>query len=301
MDAANAAKVPFGGLKPQTPINTRADAYGRTALGLSRLAAMTVRCELDVPYGKDAAQRLDVYLPKEKKLRGLPVLICFHGGGHTHGYKEWMGLNAPAIVSLPAIFVSVEYRLAPSMEQARSYILTQLDDTLAATRWVLDNVARYGGDSGRIHIGGHSAGAVLSALATLRRDLYGKFGLPQGVIKACFPVSGSYDVRDPVAYGDNSGAKVDAALANETSCMAHVAGNKVRFFVTWGGDDNVRTKAQSPAFVMALNDEDGVTRGHRFEQFDHFWIHVDQQNETNLWTRTVRAWMSGDFKSEPKA
>lgn len=31
-----------------------------------------------------------------------------------------------------------------------------------------------------------------------------------------------------------------------------------------------------------------------FPLFDHFWIHIDQQNPANLWTRTLRNWMTGD-------
>ena len=87
--------MPFANLKPQSPINIRADAYGQTALNLSRLAAMTTRCKLDIAYGSGPAQRLDVYMPADKSAKGLPVFMNIHGGGWTHGYKEWMGLNAP--------------------------------------------------------------------------------------------------------------------------------------------------------------------------------------------------------------
>jgi hypothetical protein len=31
-----------------------------------------------------------------------------------------------------------------------------------------------------------------------------------------------------------------------------------------------------------------------FPLFDHFWIHIDQQNPANLWTRTLRNWMTGE-------
>src|SRR5918995_3713692 len=81
-----ASLVPFADLKPQSPINIRADAYGQTALNLSRLAAMTTRCKLDIAYGSGAAQRLDIYMPADKFAKGLPVFINIHGGGWTHGY-----------------------------------------------------------------------------------------------------------------------------------------------------------------------------------------------------------------------
>ena len=45
------SRMTFPELPPQPPINIRADAYAETALRLCRLAMMTTRCVLDVPYG----------------------------------------------------------------------------------------------------------------------------------------------------------------------------------------------------------------------------------------------------------
>ena len=109
--------MPLADLKPQSPINIRADAYGQTALNLSRLAAMTTRCKLDIAYGSGAAQRLDVYMPADKSAKGLPVFIKFRWR-RTHGYKEWMGLNAPANAARfhRAVRVSIA---APKLQQDR--------------------------------------------------------------------------------------------------------------------------------------------------------------------------------------
>jgi hypothetical protein len=30
-----------------------------------------------------------------------------------------------------------------------------------------------------------------------------------------------------------------------------------------------------------------------FDLLDHFWIHIDQQRPVNVWTRTLKAWMTG--------
>src|SRR5262249_62026913 len=60
--------VPFRPLPAQPPINPRADVYVETALRLSRLAAMTTRHVLDIPYGPDPVQRLAIYLPDRDAL-----------------------------------------------------------------------------------------------------------------------------------------------------------------------------------------------------------------------------------------
>src|SRR5256885_293549 len=76
---------------PQPPINARADVSAAVPLELSRATAATHPCVLDVPYGDDYWQKLDIYLPPQnaqQKGSGLPVFVCIHGGGWTHGYKE---------------------------------------------------------------------------------------------------------------------------------------------------------------------------------------------------------------------
>ncbi len=98
---------------------------------MSRVAALTTRCELDVRYGDRPAQRLDIYMPADTSLRDLPVFVNIHGGGWLIGYKEWCGLNAPALVDLPAIYVSVEYGLMPGTPHPGS-----LQDCLLAVGWI---------------------------------------------------------------------------------------------------------------------------------------------------------------------
>lgn len=287
--------VPFASVKPQPPINIRADAYGQTALNLSRLAALTTRCKLDIPYGPGEAQRLDVYMPSDAGARKLPVFVNIHGGGWTHGYKEWMGLNAPAITQFPAIYVAIDYGLSPAQR-----FPGHLHDCLQAVAWVYKNIAGFGGDPNRISVGGHSAGAHLSALLTVRRDLHAKFGLPEDAIKACLPYSGVYDLRELEVYGQpTSGAAIEPLLASRADADAaspimHLQSVRTPFFITWSENDNVLCKAQSPAFVLALRQQGVRAEGYMFPLFDHFWIHVDQQNPANLWTRTLRSWMLGD-------
>ena len=157
-----------------------------------------------------------------------------------------------------------------------------------------------GGDPQRLFIGGHSAGAHLSSLTTVRRDLFAQYGLPQDVIKACLPYSGVYDFRDMVTYGQAAkGGPAEPLFADDNdrtdaSPIAFLDGLKTPFFVTWSENDNVLCKAKSPPFVLALREQGVRAEGYMFPLFDHFWIHIDQQNPANLWTRTLRNWMTGD-------
>jgi acetyl esterase/lipase len=201
-----------------------------------------------------------------------------------------MGFQAPPIVAFPAIFVSVSYRLAPA-----ATFPAPLDDCLDALAWVHRNIARHGGDPNRIFIGGHSAGAHLSALVTLRRDLFAGRGLPPDVIKACLPFSGvySFDFDDCAA----SGAKLLGDAPRERKAanpLDHVAGNRTPFYVTWAKNERPPIIGSSERFVAALRQQPGRVEQYLFEDFDHFYIHLDMQRAENLWVRTLRAWMTGD-------
>ena len=66
---------------------------------------------------------------------------------------------------------------------------------ILAVAWLAKNIHGHGGDSRRIYVGGHSAGAILSALLGVRTDWQAARGLPPDVIKGIVPVSGPYDLR----------------------------------------------------------------------------------------------------------
>ena len=60
-------------------------------------AADLVRETLDVAYGDDAQQKLDVYLPTTSSGR-RPAVVWVHGGGWTEGDKR-KGPNSISVLS----------------------------------------------------------------------------------------------------------------------------------------------------------------------------------------------------------
>lgn len=282
----------FDSLPLQSPINPRADAYAEIALSRSQAVAVASRCVLDVPYGDDYWQKVDVYLPDDSATADLPVFLNLHGGGWTHGYKEWLGFMAPPIVSLPAVYVSVSYRLAPD-----HLYPVPLEDTFLALRWAVDHIADYGGSPDRLFIGGHSAGGHLASLATVRRDLAAGYGLTSDVIKGCFPVSGvyefNYDDPDLKAWTEGPGSVLLRSRedANEASPIAHVEGNPTPFYVTWADGDGIYATVTGPRMVDALAKQPGRVDWHVFENRNHFSVNLDMGQADNLWVRTLRSWM----------
>lgn len=290
----------FDDLKPQPPrdtSNTRepgpANVYGEQALARSRAAAAQCRVVMDIPFGPHYYQKLDVYLPPDKAVRDVPVLLYFHGGAWQHGYKEWTGFMAPALVDLPSIFVTASYRLVPEVK-----FPAPLDDAMAALDWVWRNIATYGGDTSRIFAGGWSVGGTLASLITLRRELHAPYDLPDDIIKACFAASGGYRYKHDVLAPGNSGKSYGDLMYErpEDELLAgplhHVAGNRTPFYISWASDDFLHVKQSSQDMVAALKAEGCRVDSDEFQGVDHYDFNLAHGNPEDKWVRTVRRWMT---------
>jgi arylformamidase len=292
----------FDDLPPQSPIYpAEAEDYARRALELSRAAAATVPHAFDIPYGDDYWQRIDIYMPAGNATR-LPVLLFAHGGAWTHGYKEWMGLMAPAVAAFPAILVSVSYRLAPE-----SRYPLPVEDCVAALAWCRANIARYGGDPDRISVGGHSAGGHLYALIALRRDLLQRAGLPADLIKACFPVSSQLDLvfenpepgsGEERIYTMFLSRREDAAAA---SPLHYAAGCTMPIVLACGERDFPRIIRSNEAMYAALKRTSAPVERHVLPGYDHFDMALDLARPENPVMRSIRGHMLGQVGARSKA
>lgn len=109
--------------------------------------------------GPAGPMRLRTFVPDQVDA----VMLHIHGGGWVTGEPEMTDmLHEILSTELNLAFVSVDYRLAPEHPSPAAQ-----DDCEAAARWLLDHAeTEYG--TGRLLIGGESAGAHLSACTLLR-------------------------------------------------------------------------------------------------------------------------------------
>ena len=120
----------------------------------------------DQPYGSDARQRMDVYLPA--RAQGAPVIFMVHGGGWRWGDKGAQAVVANKLARWVArgfVFVSVDYRLLPQADP-----LEQAQDIARALAAAQRQAPAWGADPAKFVLMGHSAGAHLVALLAASPD-----------------------------------------------------------------------------------------------------------------------------------
>jgi acetyl esterase/lipase len=115
----------------------------------------------DVSYGKDSAQKMDIYLPANRT-DSTKVIVLIHGGGWAAGDKSEFAAAIPNIKQqlLGYAIFNINYRLA---SQAGNHFPTQENDVKQALTFILDHSKEYV-ISKDVVLLGTSAGAHLALL-----------------------------------------------------------------------------------------------------------------------------------------
>jgi acetyl esterase len=94
----------------------------------------------------------------------LPLLVYFHGGGWVFGSIEAHDAPCRGLATAGrCIVLSVDYGLAPEHPFPEP-----VEECYAATRWLAENAASYGGDPDRVLVGGGSSGGNLAVAVALK-------------------------------------------------------------------------------------------------------------------------------------
>jgi arylformamidase len=200
-------------------------------------------CRLDVPYGEPAAEKLDIFPARRPR---SPVLLNIHGGYWKLFDKAEESLYAALLVPAGAAYVACNYTLAPA---------AGLDEMVrqcrAATAWVTQNAAEFGGDPARIHLIGRSAGAHLAAMV-LATDWAGDFGLGASPVAGATLISGLYDLEPIRLCFANQWTRLDAAAAHRLSPIHHLPAMPCPVIVAWGGAETDEFRRQSQIYAEAF-------------------------------------------------
>jgi arylformamidase len=152
----------------------------------SQQARERLACKLDVAYGSDASERLDIFPAGHV---GAPVLVYIHGGYWRALDKRDQSFVAPPFVDAGAMVVLPNYALCPAV--SIEHIALQM---VQAVAWAHRHAAEYGGDPSRIVVAGHSAGGHLAAMLLACDWRAVGSDLPANLVGAALSISGVFDL-----------------------------------------------------------------------------------------------------------
>lgn len=231
-------------------------------------------------YGPDLFQRLLVHTAP--KPNGT-VVLALHGGGWTHGFKEWMSMMAPPLNQHGITLVTAGYRLAPE-----HIFPVGLEDVEAALAWVGQNLEQLGGKPDRVFVTGHSAGGHYASLLALRPPQPGRVA-----IAGCLPVSGVYEL------GEGSGLTQRPRFLGAPSAEVDTAASPLHqplegappFFLSWGDRDFPHLKTQAVRMAEQLQAAGVPTSTLELADCDHFEACYATADPQGAWITQATAFM----------
>jgi acetyl esterase len=140
---------------------------------------------------------LDIYRPTVRK-GPYPVILYVHGGGFSQLSKDTHWIMGLVFARYGYLVANISYRLAP-----QNPFPAAIEDSCHAYRWVVDNIARYGGDLSRLALAGESAGGNLVSSLTIaacyeRPEPYARRVFETAVTPVVtIPACGLLQVSDP--------------------------------------------------------------------------------------------------------
>jgi len=218
-------------------------------------------CQLDIAYGVSEVEQLDIFLSEQKP---APIHVHLHGGAWRRVSKELVSYHAPPIVDAGAIFIALEFGLAPA------YSLDKIvGQVRLALKWIWDNAQSFNGDRDCIFISGASSGAHL-ATTVLADGWRSSYDLPEDLIKGAVLASGPYDLEPVRLSARNEYLNLDQASADRCNPIKHIPKDGPPIFVCWGDGELAEFQRQGEAFASAWQAAGNDCQTLKIENKNHF-------------------------------
>jgi para-nitrobenzyl esterase len=150
--------------------------------GVRKAVSYSPACPQPGRYPPDAPQEatsedcltLNIWVPTDKKIGKLPVMVWIHGGGLMNGSGSLPQYAGDQLAARGVIVVTINYRLGalgflahPELNRESQYAVSGnygLLDQIAALKWVNRNIAAFGGDPDKVTIFGQSSGSFSASM-----------------------------------------------------------------------------------------------------------------------------------------
>ncbi|NLT65919.1 MAG: carboxylesterase family protein [Acidobacteria bacterium] len=127
---------------------------------------------------------LNVWTPARSVREKYPVIVWIYGGGFSGGMTSVPMYDGKKLAQKGAVVISIAYRVGPfgflahpelSRESGKGSGNYGLQDMIAGLKWVKANAEKFGGDSKRVTIFGHSAGGMAVSMLSASPAAKGLF------------------------------------------------------------------------------------------------------------------------------
>ncbi|MCY3754895.1 MAG: alpha/beta hydrolase [Alphaproteobacteria bacterium] len=189
----------------------------------------------DIAYGSGPREALDLHRPASEANGALFMFI--HGGYWRRFSKADHSFAVGGFVKRGATVANVDYDLCPDVT---------LDDIVAQMKACLAFVHAHAGEWGcdpvRLFVGGHSAGAHLTAM--LLAD-----PASAALIAGAHCMSGIYETPVVRRISVNEEVRLDEAMAARNNVFSHPPARPVPMVVSVGGEEPAGWQAQSAGYA----------------------------------------------------
>ena len=188
-------------------------------------------CYLDVPYGADQTENMDIFRARGPS-KGL--LMFIHGGYWRALDKSDFSFVAPALTDAGITVAVPNYALCPKV-QVRDIVM----QLVQAGAWLHRNGGNFGAPYGNLHVAGHSSGGHLAAMLLACQWPAYAHDLPKQVVRAALSMSGLYDLREIVKVPT---VNCDVRLTDRSALAVSPAflppATDAPLYTAVGGDEN---------------------------------------------------------------
>eukprot|EP00924_Labyrinthula_sp_SR-Ha-C_P012430 augustus_masked-scaffold_10-processed-gene-6.55-mRNA-1 protein AED:1.00 eAED:1.00 QI:0/-1/0/0/-1/1/1/0/658 len=234
---------------------------------------------LDLSYGNETRNQLDLYIPSSISFTPpYPLVVFLHGGNWSAGDKSDVTLynRLNALTSNGLAVASMNYRLSTT-----NIWEAQLDDLYSALNFLSedDTITTYGLDVDRFILWGDDAGGYIALMGGLLSEVEVQI---KAVISYYAP-SDLFQLFSDRLNDDVDGLAVSAEAEEALLGLERTEGNKAEFdaasplniinntgdrvklfvenfLVVHGTEDPIVSPLQSERFVQALEDQDGARK-----------------------------------------
>ena len=243
-----------------------------------------VRARIGAPerfaYGPSPIEGLDVFRTRRPN---APIFVFIHGGAWRNGVAKDHAFAAESFVLCGVNFVVPDF---VAVQDAGGSLLPMADQVRRAIAWTYQHAARFGGDPGRLFLGGHSSGAHLAGCALIA-DWQRDYGVPPDFIKGATLCSGMYDLTPVRLSARSKYVSFTDEMVERLSAIRHIDRLRCKLTLAYGTCETPEFQRQTRDFAAAVQAAGKAVQLLVGPHMNHFEIAETLANPFGLLGRAV--------------